>query len=735
MMNIKLRQPFQHRENYGVFNSLLDNNGFMTIRTDEINKITYDQYFQWLLNFMIDGIEHPIWHGAGKIEVIFSGGVSCVLTINDFLINMILWYIPVETEVPITCDFLYWEEYLTNRSIAKYINRCFVNRNRGVLTNIYMNNVIADCTNRFSIIDKISKYLSDSINFYDDIQLMKKCPEYYDCLHLDVSRQPIDKVKGVINKTIDKAVDIIEHSKQYLGYYHSLASNFMSGEALNKKQFGETYIAIGTKPDPYGGVFPYIISNSFINGGVTDDVSRFIESAGGRKATILSHKNVSDSGTLATKAGLNNQNTFLNKNPNYCCNTRNPVKIFISNEDTLQRFNLRYARMTPFGAKRKIHDTDKDLIGKYIYLYSPMTCASYANGQGICYQCYGDLAYINNNINIGVFAANELSNEFTQRLLSAKHILETIITVVKWSEGFDDYFTVETDQIYFNDNKANTGVKIIININNIQEDDEDDEDDYSDDNDFDDDTDFGGNESNYYLTEFAVYDPKTEETVLITSEDSNKMYLTKEMYNIISKQIKKTDDDVIEIDVSDIDFNMFTLDINNSELNKTLNDIQNLIDKVSITSTMTKEEFLQKFIESLNGVKIKMNSVHCEIILANQIRSKSDILNRPAWEYDNPDYQILSLRQSLASNPSPLISLSYQDVPNQLNANTLTYRKSSPSIYDLNILKKPQEFMENMPIEKSAEDTGYQMSVLGVDNDVNQTPKFIDPFVIKTNKK
>lgn len=723
-MKVTIRTPFQHRENYGIFNQLLDN-GVMTIRTDEINKVTFKPYFQWLVNFMVDGIETPIWHGSGKIHVVFADNIDCTLTINDFLFNMILWYMAVETESPITSDLLYWEEHITNKSIAKYINRCFISRKRGILTNRYMNNVIADCTDYFSIIDKISKYLSDSINFYDDVQLMKKCPEYYDCLHLDIGRQPLDKVRTVINKTIDNAVNIIEHSNKYLGYYHSLASNFMSGEALNKKQFGETYIAIGTKPDPFGGVIPVIISNSFINGGVTDNVFRFTESLGGRQAAVISHKSVSKSGNLAKLLGINNMNVFLNSDPNYCCNTRNPIKKHIDSLDTLIRLDLRYYKLSLNGVKRKLSFRDTDLIGKDIYLYSPMTCASNSAGHGICYQCYGDLAFTNNIINIGIFAANELSNEFTQRMLSAKHILETIIAVIKWAEGFDDYFTVETDQVIFKSEKANGGVKIKIRIEDIQEDEADSDD---DDEEIEDDR--------YYLTEFLIEDytnGEEPEITLITSEDSNKMYLTKEMYDIIMKQIKKTDEDYITLDTSSINLNMFSIDVDNAGLNKTLNVIENLINKVAVTSSLNKEEFLEKFIDSLNEAKIKMNSVHSEILMADQIRSKNDVLSKPAWEYDDPEYQILSLRQSLSYNPSLIVSLAFQDVPNQLNANVLTYRKSEPSIYDLNVVKYPQEFMETIPIEKEPEDNGYEMSALGIDEQVN-TVKLIDPFVIKTNK-
>ena len=65
-----------------------------------------------------------------------------------------------------------------------------------------------------------------------------------------------------------------------------------------------------------------------------------------------------------------------------------------------------------------------------------MTCESAAKGQGICYKCYGELAYVNKDINPGRYASEKLSAELTQRLLSAKHLLETVIKKIQWCKEF-----------------------------------------------------------------------------------------------------------------------------------------------------------------------------------------------------------------------------------------------------------------------------------------------------------
>lgn len=730
MNRIKIREPLTHKENYGIFNEVIDT-GYMELHTDDVNPVTYNYYFNWLVNCMTDGIEHPVWHGSSKIHVIFSDNVDCTLTINDLLLNLIMWYMAVKTNTPITSEWLVWDSHITQKTITSYVNKNFLDKKRKIYTNRYLNNVIADCTDMFSIFDRISKYLSDSISFYDDILLMERCPDYYDYLHLDISNQPIDKTRSMIDKATDGAVHTIQNSKQYLGYYHSLASNFLTGEALNKKQFSETYIAIGTKPDPDGNVIPYIISNSFINGGVQNDTARYIESLAGRKASVLAHLNVSITGTFARKLNENNKSSFLHKDPNYVCHTANPIRLTITNFDILMRLNLRYYSEVPNGVVHRIGFNDVGLIGKTIYLYSPMTCASNANGHGVCYRCYGDLAYVNRDINIGSIAATLLSSVFTQRMLSAKHLLETVIAIIKWCEQFDEYFKVDTDQIVFDPDKDPDGYKIIISIDNIEEDESNSEED-DDDEDKISYFDSSSSESNFYITEFILVTPEGEK-IPINSEDFNRMCLSKEMYHIINKHMDNvSEDNTITIDLNSVDVNnMFTIMFDNSELSKSLDIVNKIIDKVSVASTMDKDSFLQSFLEALNNANVKLNSVHGEILLSNQIRrSKNDILNRPAWEYENAEHVVISLRQALSSNPSLVTSLVYQDISNQLNTSPLTCDKSAPSILDLNMLKHPQPYIQAVNIVKKKYDDDYNMSALGVDKEVNdQRP--IDPFVFK----
>ena len=732
MNNIKIRVPFQHRENYGPFNALLDT-GTMTLRTDEINKMTYNYYLNCILNFMVDGIEHEVWHGGAKVNIIFSDGEDCVLTPNDLFFNIVMWYVAVKIDHPITSQFLFWDEYITQKTITDYINNNFLAENRKLFNNRFLNNVIADCTANLEKIDLVSTYLADTLNLYDDVLLMEKCPEYYQALHTDISNQALDKLRPAIDKAADIAINAIKNSKKYIGYNHGLMSNFISGEGLNKKQFAEVYIAIGTKPDANGDVIHHIITTSFMMGGVFDYVNRFIESYASKKATIMSHINVSDAGAFARKLILLNQTSLLHKRKGYICNTRNCEEIFIDSENTLKRLNMRYYKETPNGVVKYLSRNNKSLIGKKIYLYSPMTCASFARGEGVCYRCYGDLAYNNYDINIGILAAEILSNIFTQRMLSSKHLLETVITYIKWVEEFNIYFSVDVDQIVFNRAIDPRGYKILIKIDDVQkadDEDDDDEDYYYDDEDgFEEKFNIHNNyETEYYVTTFTLECPDGRQ-IEMYSESYVSMYMSKELYSAFNRESKDTDSDTVSIDIASMESSLFTISVENTELTKALTVISNIIDKVSVTKSMDRNQILQEFIAALNNANIKLNSVHAEVLLSNQIKSKDDMFINPSWEYDNAGYQLLSLRQALMNHPSFAVSMTYQDINKQLN-NPRTYDKTAPSILDTAFAVRPQEYLQSVHIARKPKDIEDTLSARGIDKKTSSENELPNPFVI-----
>lgn len=678
-MQTQFGTVLENWKNYGAYVDLVKN-GAIQVHTKDLTKENLNEHFYSILNIMRDGIETDfLQHMA--INVKFVDNVDVTLSIFDYFLNLIMWNLPISTDEEITSYFLFFHEKFNRNVIKDYIDDKFLNKNRTKYDTITLCNIIDDTLYRFRYVDEFSLYLCNTINDEDFIDLMNNNQEFYQYLHADLSGVALEDVKNVGQEMTNKMIKIIEDSN------HCLADSFATGEGVNRKQFREFATNIGTIPNGDGGIYPIIVNNSFLNGGVNDIAYSFVESGKGRQAQIYSKNNVGTSGAFARILGLNNRDTRLHPSPNYVCNTRHYVKINIPSMTFLKRFNNRYYRFNPDGPEYKVnYKKDSHLIGQTLYFRSPMTCASKSNGDGICYRCYGDLAYTNVNINIGTIAAELLSSELTQMLLSAKHLLESNIKSIEWVEGFLDIFDVNFNILKIKDDFECKKWKLLIDEDINREDDMDDL------------------EYNEYVTKFHVMDPKGRVKELY-SKTSENIYLSTDLSDMISKMPNPTNGKY-EIDVEEIkDINLFLIHISNDELSATLEHVKSIINKYPKLDGMTKDIILQEFVVAVLNGGLNVDAIHLEVLLSNQIREgleEDKILEFPHWEFDNAGYALVNLDTALKNHPSITTTLEYQKVSKTLYS-PLSYKKTAPSQMDLFFMNKPQEFMTAVETVKSKE--------------------------------
>lgn len=678
-------QPLSSPENYGAYKNIaLGKN--VKISTAEINKGNWISHYGAILNLLRDGIETTEVQDS-FIKVTFADNVTLDLSIPDYLLNLIMWNMLIRTEMPIESKHVFFDSEITKDTVKDYIDKHLIDTCRKRFTNKELNNIIDDTLCHFHDIDEFAMYLANTVNLEDNIFLMNKCPEFYECMHADLSNVPIEDVKSVGMQYANKAIEIMKNAKQYLGYDHCLADACRASEGINPKQFKEFTINIGTKPDGHGGVFEKAIPTSFINGGVANPVDYFIESSTGRTAQIIKYNNVGSSGHFARLLGLNNMDSNLYPDPNYDCCSTNFLEITIKDKKTLTMLNNRYYRLYPNGMEKLLTRKDTDLIGKTIYLRSPITCASAARGQGVCYKCYGDLAYtvfdagLHFGVNIGRIASENLSSSLTQKLLSAKHLLETFVEKVVWDKKFSELFEIEGNLIRTNSEIDGKDFKLIIDPEMIELENEED-DDLSN---IDDDE--GTPIFNEYITEFEVADAVS--TYPITNDKNIKLYISSDLNTIIRRKGEPIEGKIY-IDFSELkDATLFIIPIENNELSKTLKNLEDLINKNNTIKGMNIHQLLQAVIDTIIEGGLKIASTHLEVILSNQCRDAHDILKRPKWYLYNPDYEILSLNRALTCNPSVTISMSYQKV-SKLLYNPLTFKKHGASFMDYFFMERPQ---------------------------------------------
>lgn len=657
--------------NYGEYQSLIMN-GIISIDTSVLTEENIDSHFYSVLNILRDGVETPEVQNM-KIAVRFADNVQLNLSIFDYWFNLIFWTIPIKAKQPIDSKYLFFfENGITKKAIKQYIDNIFVRAFRTKIDFTRLNNIIDDTLFKLKYINEFSLYLANTINFEDTLDLMKKYPEFNEAIHADLSGVPLEDVK---NKGMEYANTLIKYIK---ANDHCLRDSFVAQEAVNPKQFKEVFVNIGSKPNGQGGIFPYIINNSFINGGVSDPESYVIESSVGRIAQILQKMNVGTSGAFARLLEINNIDTYFHPDPGYSCRTKNFEEVTIKDANWLSMYDMRYYRTSKNGVEKVLDErTDKDLIGKTLLFRSPMTCASFAHGEGICRKCYGDLYYVVKNINPGKIASELLSSIYTQILLSAKHLLESMAIKMEWTEGFDQLFSVDMNTIALIEDQDYTGYSMMINPDEIYSDDEDDNLEY-----------------NEYIKGFDIQYPNGD-VVKFHTANSDEIYISEDLNIALKSKKAKYIGESIQIGLNNLK-NLpiiFFMHIQNKELSRTLERSKHIINKSDETSKYDRNTILNEFITTNTEGNINLNAVHLEVILANQIRDADNILEKPDWTKENVPYQILTLGSSLTNNPSITVTLEYQKIATTL-VSPLSSKKRKPSYTDVFFMLQPQNYLE-----------------------------------------
>ena len=675
-------------EYYSPYKELVTT-GYQDIYTKDINKTNIDILFDHAINILKDGIETPFVQSM-KIHVHFIDRVDIDLSIFDYLFNLMFWRLRVMIDKSIHSVHLFFPDDITQKYCKEYIDNVFIDKNRRNIDIIALNQIIDGTIGKFREFRRFQTFLSNSLNLEDTIDLMNEYPEFWDTMHLDVSNVPLEDVKEYGMEMTHKQIQYIKNSN------HCLSDSFRTGEAVSPKQYKEVAVNIGSKPDGQGSVYPIAVNHSFLNGGLQNPTELFIESSNGRVAQILQKNNVGESGEFARKLELNNQDTRLYPDPNYCCSTRNFIKVEIDSDTKLRMYDLRYYRENPFGLDKFLdYKRDKHLIGKTLWFRSPMTCASAARGDGICYKCYGDLAYTSKEVNVGQIAAEGLSSIYTQTLLSAKHLLESNIIKTEWSEGFHNFFTAYFNTIAIKEGIIVKGYTMVID-EDIKMENEDDEIDY-----------------NYYINSFTIRDPEGIETKIFT-KDADNLYFISDFLDFCLKNYND-DNTAIEIDMVDL-FNfqsLFVMEIKNNELSQTMDKIKKLIDVKSVMKDYDKDSLLREFTNTNILGNITLNAVHFEVLLMNQIRDLDDELEKPDWNLPNANYQILTLSNSLAHNPSITVRLQ-STTPSKVFLDPNSRNLYKPSVDDLYFMEQPQEFLENKDIisDEDVPDDGSERNII-----------------------
>lgn len=539
---------------------------------------------------------------------------------GQFIFTLILYkpFCLLETE-PVM-DYVFLDTNMKN--ISTYINKInyhFRKHPDKEKLKLAIKGILEDLTHLAML---SSKRIGTTLDYYDLITIKKRNKRFNEILlySIDKNKQIYDVLKEIDALTIEMGEILLKEDSCFKPYME-----------LNSK-IKESLVSIGYQPDIKGDVIETPVNTSFVRG-LKTPIDYYICAIGARKAMILSHRDVSRSGYLTRKIQLLMINYTLQKDED--CGSEHYINVDVFSADVLKMIDRKYY-LTDTGLKVINSSRDKHLIGTKIKLRSPMTCR--LGEDKCCKTCYGKLSEYNDIFNIGILATLTLTSQFTQNLLSAKHVLKLDVRKIKWDSLVDKYFIIHNDKITV---KPGVNIKFTINPKTIY---------------FDEDT------NRHY----------TRNITIIDGEESHEIVSLVKMYLNISVMAK---DNLTNVPSSIL--KEFTFNTENNEFLKNLEKILSILDSKAINDIDTYDNLYNTITKILFDSNINLNSVHLELILSKLIRKANDLSER--IDFNNTElepYKLTRISKVIFNSNSTALKLSFEKISAHF-LNPLFYIKQS----------------------------------------------------------
>lgn len=226
---------------------------------------------------------------------------------------------------------------------------------------------------------------------------------------------------------------------------------FMDNRFVNMikpKQMEELYINFSQVPDG-DDIIPVIMNGNGFKAGYHDMDVLYAGSIAARVPDLMNE-------SYMGKAGYFNRNLMMLtygtiSKTVYDCGSENPIPITVDNVVLDMMEGRYYYTHKGSGILRILKKTDTHLIGKTLWFRSPCTCNL---NEDCCHVCYGTLALKVGNLKGGfIYTTEIMTSRVSQNILSAKHLLKTNAEKIEFSEGFNDYFSIESSAVIPNEEK------------------------------------------------------------------------------------------------------------------------------------------------------------------------------------------------------------------------------------------------------------------------------------------
>jgi len=609
---------------------------------------------------------------------VYKGQTPINLSLFKFLINYTMLLLPILMGV----DMHNWHPLVTPRftpdawvtQMNKYIRQC---RPYGTARDI--DELVEWCKflgNQFAEIAGDRLGLSISNNEF--LEVADRSEEAYrslNCSHPSTEDISPTEREELITSHARHLLNVISNQQDLS------ISVFARNNLFNLAQFREFAVHLGHKPDLYGNTIPYTADTNIIKG--LKDIRAFaIAGYGGRKAETLK-LTVSDAGALERSLCML-MSDIRYVDTEWECDSKHFRKRHIDSFDTLDKLEGRVGTLDPDSDEYLIIDPENtSLIGKTIYLKTPITCTHPRRAEGyICSACYGKLmAHLNCDIHIGRIAGLNSADDMEQTLLSAKHALNTSTSDVQFDDNFNLYFEAASCQIFFNDAMIEESAEhpeefshlfFEIRMPSVKKR-----------------LDGEGRSYDRKISNIVIYDDRDESRIVIQEANDIPIFMSPEFTTIFMDAAAHVDKKgTALIPFTDlVDHGKILCDVifeyqyKNKELAGALIELKDILTNGRlIDSFHDYDECLATIIPLFVQGGIHLPELQFELIVSKLIYQKDG--SRVDWTLENPEYKFFSIDKSIYNSSSLTTSVLYHESSRQLAGAHNFYEKSAPSEYD-----------------------------------------------------
>jgi hypothetical protein len=275
------------------------------------------------------------------------------------------------------------------------------------------------------------------LNHYRDSEIIRE---------INNTEYPGDMQTSEIVEENKRRYEILEAEMIRLGNKFFIDNKYTN--IIKPKQMEELYINFSQIPDGKD-ILPTIMNGNGFKAGYHDLDVFYAGTVGAKVPEMMNEEHMGTAGYFNRNLMILTYGT-LSKTV-YDCGSVNPIPITVD-EVVLEMMEGRfYYTSKNSGILHVLKKTDTHLIGKELWFRSPCTCNL---NEDCCRVCYGTNASKVGDLNGGFIYTTELmTSRISQNILSAKHLLKTNAKKINFSEGFDNYFIIESSTIIPNDEK------------------------------------------------------------------------------------------------------------------------------------------------------------------------------------------------------------------------------------------------------------------------------------------